>query len=134
MGFMSEVQEKALYFSKQHEWIRKEGDLYLIGISDHAQKSLGDIVYLDISVEENGSIEKGGHFGFIESVKAVEDLYAPLGGQIAALNPELKANPEKINQDAYAAWIIKIKAKDEEKDLTDLMDAKAYEEYAQSLS
>ena len=132
---MAESQSVAgVYFSPKHEWVKKEGSLYLVGISDYAQKALGDIVYLEISVEENRPIEKGENFGLVESVKAIEDIYAPLGGQVMAINSELKAAPEKINQDASTSWIIKIKAKHEKKDLAELMDAKAYAEYLQSLS
>lgn len=123
-----------LYFSTKHEWAKSEEGLYLIGISDYAQKALGDIVYLDISVSENADIKKGANFGVVESVKALEDLYAPLAGQVVAVNSELKAAPEKINQDAHASWIIKIKAKHEKKDLAELMDAKAYGEYLEGLS
>ena len=134
---MAETQiEEGLYYSSQHEWLKKQEDCYLIGISDYAQKALGDIVYLDISAVEKAVIEKGANFGVIESVKALEDLYAPIGGQLFAVNSELKAAPEKINQEVYAAWIIKIKpksAQSEKKDLADLMDAKAYAEYVQGL-
>lgn len=122
------------YFSPQHEWVKAEDSLYLIGISDYAQKSLGDIVYLDISVELNTPIAKGANFGVVESVKALEDLYAPLSGQIIAINSELKAAPEKINQDVYASWIIKIKPKNIKKGLTELMDSKAYAEYVKGLA
>ena len=135
MGLMSEKSlGKDLYFSQEHEWVRKEGDLYLIGISDYAQESLGDIVYLDISVKEKENIEKGANFGLIESIKAVEDLTSPIGGEVIALNSHLKTAPEQINQDNYSSWIIKMKAKDEEKDLTELMDVKSYKEYVQGLS
>lgn len=136
---MSEIQGsvQGLCFSSQHEWVKKESGLYLIGISDYAQKALGDIVYLDISVKENTIMERGANFGFIESVKAVEDLYAPLSAKLVAINFELKSAPEKINQDPYASWIVKIKPSGDRKlkqDLKELMDEKAYAEYIKSLS
>lgn len=119
------------YFTQKHEWAKKEGDLLLIGISDYAQDSLGDIVFVD-APEAGTELGAGDSFGSIESVKAVEDLYAPVNGTVAESNAALQDAPESINKDPYSNWIIKLKDFDAA-GLDDLMDAAAYGDYLGSL-
>ncbi len=127
---MSEVRNDCKY-TKNHEWLRVEGDVALVGISDHAQHALGDIVFVNTG-EAGQTVEAGKSFGFIESVKAAEDLYAPISGEIAEVNTELSAKPEAINQDPYGAWIIKIRNFNQA-EIDALLDAQAYEAFVQSL-
>jgi glycine cleavage system H protein len=99
-------------YTKEHEWIRKEGELFVFGISDHAQDQLSDIVYLE-SPEVGDSFAQGDSFGVVESVKAASDLYMPMGGEIVEVNDALVDAPEIMNNDPYGeAWIIKFKASD----------------------
>jgi len=119
------------FYTKKHEWAREEDGLLVIGISDYAQDSLGDIVFVD-APEEGAELAAGDSFGAIESVKAAEDLYSPAGGVVAEVNEEVKNSPEKINQDAYANWILKLKEYNKD-DLKDLMDSQAYQDYVGSL-
>ena len=114
-----------LKYAKSHEWVRVEGNYAYIGISDYAQDSLGSIVYLDVA-EVGDELEQGGDMGVVESVKAASDLYAPLSGEVVEVNDDVVDNPEMINEDAYDAWMIKIKIKDA-KELKNLLDAKAYQ-------
>jgi len=128
---MSGVKE-GLYYTKKHEWLKpEEGGQASIGITDYAQNSLGDIVYVDASpIDTEFDAEES--IGAIESVKAAEDIYAPVAGQVTEVNEELKDAPEKINQEPYSAWILKIKGYDEG-ELSNLMDSKAYESYLAGL-
>ena len=112
---MSRIIEGLLY-SESHEWVKVEGDLAIIGVSDFAQAEMGDITY----VEE---------FGALESVKASSELYSPVSGTVEAVNDELESAPEKVNEDAYGAWIIKVKMSDTS-ELDSLMNAAAYSEIA----
>ncbi len=109
---MKEIDELSLpgdiYYSKEHEWAAKEGDLVRIGISDYAQDQLGDIVFVELP-EEGTSFERGEEFGTLESVKAVSEIYLPLGGEIVAVNSELDDAPELLNEDPYANWIVEIR-------------------------
>ena len=116
-----------LYYTKDHEWIRVEGDVATIGITDFAQGELGDIVYLE--VETIGKqLEAGAVFGTVEAVKTVSDLFLPISGTITELNPALANSPELVNNDPYGAgWMIKMKFTNKE-DIKTLMDAKAYEQ------
>ncbi|GAB1482015.1 glycine cleavage system protein GcvH [Treponema sp.] len=99
-------------YAKSHEWARKDGDEFTIGISDHAQHSLGDIVFVELP-KVGASFKKGAAFGVVESVKAASDLYLPLSGKISALNTALADKPDAINKDSYGAgWIVKIVASD----------------------
>jgi len=99
-------------YTKEHEWIRKDGELFVFGISDHAQDQLSDIVYLE-SPEVGDSFAQGDSFGVVESVKAASDLYLPMGGEIVEVNDVLVDAPEIMNSDPYGeAWIIKFKASD----------------------
>ena len=116
---------KELKHSNDHEWVKFEGDTAIIGISDFAQDSLGDIVFINLP-GEGDEVTAGEVFGDIESVKAVSDMSSPVSGTIVAVNEELSDAPEKLNSDPYGAWIIKV---ENVTDQTDLMDADAYEEF-----
>src|SRR5580765_3963777 len=101
-----------LRYTKQHEWVRAEGDIGTVGITDHAQKELGDIVYVDLP-KVGAQVEKGKSLGSVESVKAVSDIYAPISGEVIAINDTLTAAPEKLNEDPHgAAWLVKVRLKD----------------------
>src|ERR1700735_5737941 len=96
-------------YTKEHEWVNIEGDTGTVGITDHAQSELGDIVYVDLP-KVGTTVEKGKTLGSVESVKAVSDIYSPLSGEITAANELLTASPEKLNEDPHgAAWLVKIK-------------------------
>lgn len=117
-----------LRYSKSDEWVRAEGDEVVIGISDFAQDALGDIVYLELP-QVGATITIGSSFGVIESVKASSDLYAPLGGEVVAVNSELESNQEPINKDPYGAgWLIRVRPSGAEEEL---MDAAAYTAYCE---
>jgi glycine cleavage system H protein len=120
------VPEDLLY-SKEHEWVKVEGDEATIGITDHAQDQLGDIVYVDLpSVGQQ--IEQFKTFGVVESVKAASDLYAPISGEVLAVNSDLSSTPESVNQEPYGGgWMIRVKIKDRN-ELEGLLDAKGYEQ------
>jgi glycine cleavage system H protein len=115
-----------LKYTKEHEWVRVEGDVATIGITDFAQGELGDIVYVE--VETTGeSLSKDEVFGTVEAVKTVSDLFMPVSGEVLEFNEELEGNPEVVNNDPYGAgWMIKIKLTDAA-ELNELMDAEAYE-------
>ena len=108
---MSEVPDN-LYYTKEHEWIRVEGDEVVIGISDHAQNALTDIVYIELP--DNGDVcEEMGEFAIVESVKSASPIYAPLAGEITAVNDSLEDTPEVMNTDPYGdGWIIKMRLAD----------------------
>ena len=96
-------------YTKEHEWVKLEGDLATIGITDHAQKELGDIVYVDLP-KPGAKIEQGKSLGSVESVKAVSDIYSPVSGEVAEVNGILATAPEKLNADPHGeAWLVKIK-------------------------
>jgi glycine cleavage system H protein len=121
-----EIPEELLY-TKEDEWIRRDGDEVIIGVSDFAQSQLGDIVFVEFP-EVGSTTEAGGSFGTIESVKAVSDLYAPLSGEIVAINETLEDAPETINESCYAeGWLVRLRPSDEEEFET-LLDAKQYRE------
>jgi glycine cleavage system H protein len=115
-------------YAKNHEWVRWSGNQVVCGISDHAQESLSDVVYVELP-EEGDTFEKGDIFGVVESVKAASDLYMPMGGEIVAINEELEDAPELVNQDPYGAgWMIRfIPANGDE--FEDLMAPGEYEEF-----
>lgn len=124
---MTKVLDDLLY-SEDDEWLRVDGDEGTIGITDYAQDSLSDIVYLELPAEGE-KLERGEAFGVVESVKAAADLYMPLAGEIIAVNEELMDQPELVNEDPYGgAWMVKIKIANAE-ELDDLMDADAYRSY-----
>ena len=120
---MSKVQEGLLY-SESHEWVKVEDGIAVIGVSDHAQAEMGEITYVDMP-EVDDEVEKGESFGALESVKAASDLFSPVSGKVIEVNGELEDAPEKINEDAYAGWIIKVEMADPA-ELDELMDAAAY--------
>ena len=124
---MSKIIEGLLY-SESHEWVKVEDGLAVIGVSDFAQAEMGDITYVDLPAEGD-EVEAGEEFGALESVKASSELYSPVSGTVEAVNDELEAAPEKVNEDAYAAWIIKVRMSDPA-ELDALMDAAAYAEIA----
>jgi len=114
-------------YTREHEWISVEGNIGSIGITDYAQNSLGDIVYVD-APKVGDTVAANATFGSVESVKAVSDLYSPVSGKVTAVNEELKTAPDKINQDPHGTWIIKVELKDPG-ELADLLDATAYEAF-----
>lgn len=116
-----------ILYSKTHEYIRVEGDKGYIGISDYAQKQLGNVVYVDMP-DLGDEIEKGEDFGAIESVKAASDLISPVSGEVVEVNEALSDNPRLINADAMANWIIAVSIADTS-DFDDLMDQAAYDEF-----
>lgn len=114
-------------YSSDHEWVRMEGDVAYVGITDFAQSELGDIVYVDVT-SEGETLGKGEVFGSIEAVKTVSDLMMPVTGKILELNPELEDKPELINQDPFGeGWILKVAVSDAA-ELKELMSAAAYKE------
>ena len=120
---MSKVIEGLLY-SESHEWVKVEGDIATVGVSDFAQKEMGDITYVDMpDVDDEVTAEED--FGALESVKASSDLISPVSGVVVERNKELEDRPELINEDAYAGWIIKVKMSDIS-ELDNLLDAAAY--------
>ena len=120
---MAKVME-GLYYSESHEYVRVEGNTGFIGISDYAQHALGNVVYVDMP-EVDDEVSAGEEFGAVESVKAASDLIAPVTGVVVQVNEALEDQPELINSDAYANWIIKVELSDKS-ELDNLMDAKAY--------
>ncbi len=120
-------------YSKDHEWIRVEGDRGRVGITDYAQKQLGDVVFLELP-EVGRAFKTGEQFGTVESVKAVSELFAPADGEVVAVNTALVAKPEAINKDPHgAAWMIEIRLTNSAS-LGGLMDAKAYQALVDSES
>lgn len=125
------VFPEELKYTDQHEWTRIESDSATIGITDYAQQSLGDIVYVELP-EIGTEVKKGEEFGVIESVKAASDTYSPLTGEVTEINEDLQEHPEYINQSPYdKGWIIKIKIKDSS-EINDLMNSHQYQEYIKS--
>lgn len=118
---------KDLFYSDDHEWVKVEGDVAYIGITDFAQDQLGDIVYVELP-EIDDEIEKEEDFSAIESVKAASDVYMPVDGKVVEVNEVLLDNPELLNADAYENWIIKVELSDKSQ-LDDLMSSEEYEEY-----
>ena len=116
---------EGLLYTKEHEWIRQEGDVVVVGITHHAQDQLGDVVYVELP-EVGASIEEGDTFGTVESVKAVSDLYAPVTGEVVAINEVLEDAPESVNSDAYGdGWMIKVKVSGETEGLMSPADYQA---------
>jgi glycine cleavage system H protein len=114
-------------YSREHEWISVEGSVGSIGITDYAQSSLGDIVYVD-APKVGDAVTANATFGSVESVKAVSDLFSPVSGTVTAVNEELKTAPDKINEDAHSTWIIKVELSNPA-ELDSLLDAAAYEAF-----
>jgi glycine cleavage system H protein len=114
-----------LKYTEEHEWVRVDGDVVVVGITDHAQGALGDVVFLDLP-EPGRALARGKAFGVVESVKAVSDLYAPIDGEVVAVNEPLVKAPEGVNKDPYGeAWMLKLKPKNAS-DVAGLLDAAAY--------
>ncbi len=125
---MSKIEE-GLYYSESHEFVRVEGDEAYIGITDYAQHELGNVVYVDMP-DVDDEFKAGEEFGAVESVKAASDLLAPVSGIVTAINEELEDTPELLNQDAFAAWIIKVKLTDKD-ELSQLMDVQTYKAFTE---
>jgi glycine cleavage system H protein len=129
---MSTYPEEFRY-TKEHEWVKAEGDTGVIGITDHAQHELGDIVYVDLP-KVGTTVEKGKSLGSVESVKAVTDIYSPVSGEVIEINESLTAAPEKLNEDPHgAAWLVKVRlsVRDE---IKQLLTASDYQTYIQAES
>ncbi|SHE72065.1 glycine cleavage system protein GcvH [Flavisolibacter ginsengisoli] len=117
---------ESLRYTKEHEWIRLEGDVATIGITDFAQHELGDIVYVEIETLGQ-ELKSGDVFGTVEAVKTVSDLYLPVDGSITEINPKLNSNPDLVNTDPYGeGWMVKMKVNNTA-DVNNLMDAAAYQ-------
>jgi glycine cleavage system H protein len=128
---MSQVIENLLY-TEDHEWIKVDGKTASIGITDFAQNSLGDIVFVELpDIDED--LSEGSTFGVVESIKSVSDLYTPLSGKVVEKNDKIEESPEQINQDAFNSWLIKIQLNDES-ELTKLMDANKYKIFCEENS
>ncbi|MGM9640866.1 MAG: glycine cleavage system protein GcvH [Faecousia sp.] len=120
MNFPAELK-----YTKDHEWVKMEGDVAVIGITDFAQDALGDVVFINLP-QEGDEVVAGESFGDVESVKAVSDVMSPVSGTICAVNEDLEDSPENLNSDPYGSWIIKV---DNITGYEDLMDAAAYEAF-----
>lgn len=124
---MSKIVEGLLY-SESHEWVKVDGNVAIIGVSDFAQSEMGDVTYVDMP-DVDDEIAAGDEFGALESVKTSSELISPVSGKVIACNDELEDKPELINEDAYRAWIIKIEMSDKS-ELDSLLSAGAYAEIA----
>lgn len=118
---MSKVLAELLY-ADSHEWVKVEGDIAYVGITDYAQHALGNIVYVDMP-EVGDTVTAGEEFGAVESVKAASDLISPISGEVVEINETLEDTPEAINEDAFGAWIMKVKLSEQPENL---LDAEAY--------
>ncbi|BCW93799.1 glycine cleavage system protein H [Thermoanaerobaculum aquaticum] len=117
-----------LLYSKTHEWVRVDGDIATVGITDYAQEQLGDVVMVDFPAVGK-AVQAGQEMGTVESVKAVSEVFSPVSGEVVEVNGELEAHPELVNQDPFGSgWLVKIKVSQVP---SDLMDAKAYEQFVQ---
>src|SRR5581483_8634801 len=115
-------------YTREHEWVHVEGDQGTVGITDHAQHELGDIVFVELP-KTGAKVSKGQTFGSVESVKAVSDIYSPISGKVSATNELLAKNPEKLNEDPHgAAWLIKVKISTPG-EINELMAAADYQKY-----
>ncbi len=123
---MAKVIE-GLYYSESHEFVRVEGNVGFVGITDYAQSALGTVVYVDMP-DVDDEVEAGEEFGAVESTKAASDLISPVSGTVIEVNEALNDQPELINEDAFENWIIKVELSDKS-ELDNLMDAAAYEEF-----
>jgi glycine cleavage system H protein len=123
---MAKVIE-GLYYSESHEYVKVDGEFGFIGITDYAQNALGNVVYVDMP-EVDDEVTAGEEFGAVESVKAASDLISPVSGTVVEINEALEDQPELVNEDAFANWIIKVEMSDKA-ELDNLMDAAAYEDF-----
>jgi glycine cleavage system H protein len=116
------------HYTKEHEWVRVEGDIGVVGITDHAQQELGDIVYVDLP-KAGSTVEQGKTLASVESVKAVSDVYAPVSGEVVEVNALLSTSPEKLNEDPHGdAWLVKIKLS-APGEIKQLLSAEEYQNY-----
>lgn len=122
---------KGLYYSESHEWVKVDGEIAVIGITDYAQKALGNVVYVDMP-QEDDEISADADFGAVESVKAASDLISPVSGTVVEANADLEDDPTLINSQPYESWIIKVRMSDPA-ELDALMDAASYESYCENL-
>lgn len=122
--------KEGLYYTKEHEWLKIEGDTGVVGLSHYASEELGDIAYVELP--KPGTVTRGDKICEIESVKAVSDIYAPISGEITEVNNTLTESPEKINEDPYTAWIVKIRLRDQA-EVEQLMSASQYAAYLESV-
>lgn len=121
-----------LKYTKEHEWVRVEDDVATIGITNYAQEQLGDVVFVELPEIDN-EVEAGNEFAVVESVKAASEVYSPVGGTVVEINEDLTAKPGLVNEDAEGeGWFVKIKLSDPD-ELDELMDAKAYKAYVDTL-
>lgn len=118
-----------LKYTKDHEWVRVNGDEAVVGITDFAQKQLGDVVFVELP-DVGRTLTQGEVFGTIESVKAVSELFAPVAGEVIAVNGDLAAHPDQVNKQPHDAWMIKVKLSNAS-DLASLLDAAAYDALTQ---
>ena len=118
---------EGLKYSESHEWVKVEGNIAVIGVSDFAQKEMGDITYVDVP-DVDDEVAAGEEFGALESVKAASDLISPVSGKVVEVNEALEDAPEAINEDAYASWIIKVEMSDPS-ELEGLLDAAGYKAF-----
>ena len=125
---MAKVIE-GLYYSESHEFVRVEGNVGFVGITDYAQNALGTVVYVDMP-DVDDEVEAGEEFGAVESTKAASDMISPVSGTVIEVNEALEDQPELINEDAFENWIIKVELSDKS-DLDNLMDAAAYEKFCE---
>jgi glycine cleavage system H protein len=128
---MSQIIENLLY-TEDHEWIKVEGKTATIGITDFAQNSLGDIVFVELP-EIDSEIESGNTFGVVESIKSVSDLYTPISGKVVDKNSSVEETPESINQNAFESWLIKIELSDDSQ-LETLMSSEKYKKFCEENS
>jgi glycine cleavage system H protein len=127
MSFPSDLK-----YTKDHEWARIDGNVVTVGITDHAQSALGDIVFVDLP-KEGRTLNTGETFGVVESIKAVSDLYSPVAGRVVSVNNELPSDPGVVNREPYStAWMVKIEVSNVS-ELSTMMDASAYQAYVDSL-
>ena len=124
---MAYKYDKTARYAKTHDWARVEGDLVVCGISDYAQHSLSDVVYVELP-DAGATFSQGDVYTTVESVKAAEEVFAPVSGEIVEVNEALEDQPEQLNSDPYGAWIVKVRPADVS-ELDSLMDAAAYEAY-----
>jgi glycine cleavage system H protein len=116
-------------YTKEHEWVKVEGDTATVGITDYAQHELGDVVYVELPAAGT-KVEAGQAFGTVESVKSVSEIFSPVTGEVTEANATLADHPETINQDAHgAAWLVRIRTSSAASEIASLMDAAAYEAY-----
>lgn len=118
---------QGLFYTEDHDWIKVEGDVAIIGITDKAQEMLGDIVYVELP-DADDDLSKEDSYGVVESVKAATDLIAPVSGTVVEVNESVVDSPESVNEDAFGAWLVKVKLSNKA-ELDELMDANAYEAF-----